>query len=68
MINTFQIAGVEYNYTVSGKTVTMGREDGAIAKFHDDENYIEEWEDAVMNMVADDNVAWAICNRSEDEV
>lgn len=51
--NTFQIAKIRYEYTLSGKTATVTREDGAWAKFSDDENYINNWRDALMDMITD---------------
>lgn len=56
MTKTFRIAKVKYTYTIQGKTAKVTREDGAWAKFHDDENYIDNWKDALMEMVADDNL------------
>ena len=53
---TFRVAKVRYEYTVHGKTATVEREDGAWAKFHDDENIIDDWTDALMEMVADNNL------------
>ncbi len=53
---TFQIAKTVYTYSVHGKTATVTREDGAWATFHDDENYITDWRDALMEMIADNNL------------
>ena len=55
-MTTFEIAKVKYTYTVHGKTAKVTREDGEWAKFHDDENYIHNWKDALMEMVADGNL------------
>lgn len=53
---TFEIAKVRYEYIIQGKTATVTREDGAWAKFHDDENRIDDWKDALTEMIADDNL------------
>ena len=53
---TFTIAKTKYTYTVHGKTATVTREDGAWAKFHDDENIIDDWRDALMEMIVDGNL------------
>jgi len=58
-METFRIAKVKYTYTVDGKTATVTREDGAWAKFHDDENNITNWEDALMEMIADDDLCFS---------
>ena len=60
MTTTFSIAKVRYTYTVHGKTATVKREDGAWAKFHDDENNINDWKDALMNMVADNHLSFQV--------
>lgn len=56
MSKTFRIAKVKYTYSVHGKTATVTREDGAWAKFHDDENFIDDWKSHLMEMVADNNL------------
>ena len=53
---TFEIAKVKYTYTVHGKTAKVTREDGAWAKFHDDENCVDDWKTALMEMIADNNL------------
>ena len=56
MSEKIEIAKVCYEYNVRGKTATITREDGAWAKFHDDESYIDDWEDALVEMIADDSL------------
>ena len=53
---TFTIAKTKYTYIAQGKTATVTREDGAWAKFHDDENIINDWRDALMEMIVDGNL------------
>jgi len=57
---TFKIAKIKYTYTVRGKTAQITRDDGAYAKFHDDENYITNWRDALMEMIADNNLYFSM--------
>ena len=53
-MNQFTLAKVQYEYTIHGKSAIVVREDGAWAKVHDKENDIDDWEDELMNMVAND--------------
>lgn len=52
----FSIAKVRYTFSVHNKTATVERDDGAWAKFHDDENIIDDWKTALMEMVADNEL------------
>jgi len=58
-METFEIAKMQYRYTVQGKTATITREDGTWAKFHDDENEIDDWKTALMEMIADNNLCFS---------
>lgn len=52
----FRIAKVRYTFSVLGKTAMVEREDGAWVKFHDDENIIDDWKTALMEMIADNEL------------
>ena len=55
-MNQFTVAKTQYEYTVHGKAAIVVRDDGAWAKVHDDENTIDDWENELSEMVANDTM------------
>lgn len=49
------ISKIEYDYETStdNRTITIIREDGAVAKFHDDENIVDDWEEWMIENIHD---------------
>ena len=49
------ISKVEYEYetSIDNRTVSITREDGAVAKFHDDENIVDDWEEWMTENIPD---------------
>ena len=56
MRNEFTIGKVGYTYDIDEKTAIVTREDGRWARFHDDENIVTDWKDALMEMIADNDI------------
>ena len=49
------ISKVEYEYetSIDNRTISITREDGAVAKFHDDENIVNDWDEWMIENIQD---------------
>lgn len=55
------ISKIEYDYETStdNRTISILREDGAWATYHDDENNVDDWEDWIVENIQEGDIVFS---------